>query len=81
MSQLKRFLKKVFIRVLAFSAGTQALAWLMGVDEQVRLWLVEHRLWVVAGIIIYVLWDYMWYGGKEAAYYEELKKRRPRKLK
>lgn len=81
MSQIWRFLTRIFGRVLTFAVTIQTFAWFMGVDEDVRQWLGEHRIWVAGGIIFYGLWDYMLYGGKEAAYYEELKRRMPRKPK
>ena len=54
---------------------------MMGIDDVVRLWLGEHQGYVFAGIVLYGLYDYLMYGAKEAEYYDELKRRTPRKPK
>ena len=81
MSQLWRFLKKICVRVIGFIVIAQALTWAMGIDDVVRQWLAEHQIYTFVAVILYGLWDYLIYGGKEAEYYEELKRRTPRKPK
>lgn len=81
MSQFWRFLKRIFWRLVEIGAAIQVLAWFLGIDDIVRQWLLDHQILVSAGILIYIGWDFLMYGGKEAAYYEELKERTPRKRK
>jgi hypothetical protein len=75
------FLKRIGLRIFAAGASLQTASWFYGLDDVVRLWLLDHRLFTTMCLIIYIIWDYLMYGGRDAEFYLQLKGKTERRKK
>jgi hypothetical protein len=69
------------VRIITGAAALQTFSWLYGQDELVRLWLVQHNLFTTICLIVYIIWDYLLYGGRDAEYYVALRNKTDRRKK
>jgi hypothetical protein len=71
------YLKDCFVKIVAFAAASNAVAWLFGVDDTIRDYLSQHRDITTLVLAGWVFWNYIVYDAvrktEQSKYTERLK--------
>jgi hypothetical protein len=75
MRRLWRWVYAVGIHFIAFFAFLQTFSYAFGFYDELYLILKSNRMLVVGGVVVYAVFHYLMYGGREVAYYSRYRKK------